>query len=85
MGTRLRDTSLSTFGFHDKFTQPRTHIFTLISVHEITFLWVMDVLWLVEPLETLHCDGEAERHEEDRVHQRAKHLGPRPTEGVLKR
>ena len=36
-----------------------------------SFLWIMDVFRFVEPLETLHCDGEAERHEEDRVHQGA--------------
>ena len=57
---------------------------TVISVHEITFLRVVDVLRLVEPLEALHSDGEAERHEEDRVHQGAQHLGAGPPEGVLK-
>ena len=57
---------------------------TVISVHEITFLGVVDVLRLVEPLEALHSDGEAERHEEDRVHQGAQHLGAGPPEGVLK-
>ena len=44
----------------------------------------MDVLWLVEPLEALHCDGEAERHEEDRVHEGAQHLGAGPAKCVLK-
>ena len=43
----------------------------------------MNVFRVVEALEALDGDGEAERHEEDRVHQRAQHLGPRPTEGVL--
>ena len=56
----------------------------MISVHEITFLGVVDVLRLVESLEALHCDGEAEGHEEDRVHQGAKYLGPGPAIGVLK-
>ena len=46
-------------------------------------LRVVDVLGLVEPLEALHRDGEAERHQEHRVDERAQHLGARPAEGVL--
>ena len=37
----------------------------------LPFLWVVDVLWLVESLEALHSDGEAQGYEEDRVHQGA--------------
>ena len=57
---------------------------TVLSMYNITFLWVVDVLRIVEPLEALDGNGKAERHEEDRVHEGAEHLGTRPPECVLK-
>ena len=46
-------------------------------------LRVVDGLRLVEPLQALNSDGEAESHEEDGVDQSSQHLSSSPAEGVL--
>ena len=43
----------------------------------------VDLVGLGEPLDRLQDDGEAQRREEHRVHQRPHHLRPDPPEGVL--
>uniref|UniRef100_A0A3Q3GA82 Uncharacterized protein n=1 Tax=Labrus bergylta TaxID=56723 RepID=A0A3Q3GA82_9LABR len=43
----------------------------------------LDLVGLGEALHSLQHDGEAQRREEHRVHQRAHHLRPDPAEGVL--
>uniref|UniRef100_A0A8C4EWL9 Uncharacterized protein n=1 Tax=Dicentrarchus labrax TaxID=13489 RepID=A0A8C4EWL9_DICLA len=46
-------------------------------------LRALDLMGLGEALDSLQHDGEAQRREEDGVHQSPHHLRPDPAEGVL--
>jgi hypothetical protein len=47
-------------------------------------LGVVDLLGVVEPLQALHADGEAERDQKDSVHKSTQNLGTGPSVSVLK-